>query len=199
VCGPQLPEILCDRPNVETVRPGRLAAVSPAERASREELLRIADTYYEAIVQSDGHVGLFADDCVRHENGGRANLRSAEQRSAGLVAGGNPVGETANTLWCHEQMNARLELHHEHLAPHADRRSRDGSGVRTIHILPTRSEASRTIVGISGIESVDQSKSQPDSRLWAHVFKVSGGKIHGIEAMSGVPLPIDSKHGWETD
>jgi hypothetical protein len=62
-----------------------------------------------------------------------------------------------------------------------------------------RSETARTIVGIPGVDRVDQSKTKPDSRLWAHVFKIGGGKIHEIEALSGVPLPLDSKHGWETD
>jgi hypothetical protein len=31
------------------------------------------------------------------------------------------------------------------------------------------------------------------------VFKVRGGKLHEIEAMSGVVLPLDSKSGWETN
>jgi hypothetical protein len=55
------------------------------------------------------------------------------------------------------------------------------------------------VLNIPGEESIDESKASPSNRLWAHVFKVSGGRIHEIEAMSGVVLPLDSKHGWETD
>ena len=60
-------------------------------------------------------------------------------------------------------------------------------------------EPVRKIVGIPGVESIDESRASASNRLWAHVFKVSGGKIREIEAMSGVVLPLDSKSGWETD
>ena len=56
-------------PNLQNPRPGLLAVVPPAERSSREELLRIGATYYDALVNSDGHAAPFADDCLRRENG----------------------------------------------------------------------------------------------------------------------------------
>lgn len=43
--------------------------VSPAERTSREGLIRAANSYFDALEGDNGKIGAFADDCVRHENG----------------------------------------------------------------------------------------------------------------------------------
>ena len=42
-----------------------------AERLSRDLMLLIGNSYYDAIVQSDGNASPFADDCERRENGMR--------------------------------------------------------------------------------------------------------------------------------
>ena len=55
--------------NLQTPRPGLLAAVPARERSPRNLMLLIANSYYDAIVQSDGTVAPFADDCGRRENG----------------------------------------------------------------------------------------------------------------------------------
>ena len=200
VCGPQQPEILCDRPNIETVRPGLRIAVPPGERVSREEMLRIADGYYESIVRSDGDVGAFADDCVRHENGGRTNLRSPEEISAALANDGSLLWERFGGLSCRDQMNTRALSYITSISRRMQIADPETGLVFGLSMFRRpRLETSRKIVGIPGVDSVDESKTAPNNRLWAHVFKVSGGKIHEIEAMSGVPLPLDSKHGWETD
>jgi hypothetical protein len=201
ICGPELPRILCDLPNVETVRPGLLAIVPPAERANRDEMLRIADTYYESIVRSDGNVGLFADDCVRHENGGSTNLATPDQTKAALAAGGSPLWVQFGALSCRDQMNTRALSYITSIPRRLEIADPQTGLVFGLSLFRRpREEAARKILGIPGVDSVDQSKATPDSRLWAHVFKISRGKIHEIEAMSGVtPLPLDAKHGWERD
>jgi hypothetical protein len=62
-----------DRPlhlNMLKVRANLLEPVRDAERAPREEMLEIANLYYEAIVQDNGEIAPFADTCQRRENGG---------------------------------------------------------------------------------------------------------------------------------
>src|ERR1700722_3712741 len=54
--------------NLQTPRPGLLATVPPGERVPREKMLTIAESYYTAIVDSNGDAAPFADDCLRHEN-----------------------------------------------------------------------------------------------------------------------------------
>ena len=55
--------------NLLRPRPGLVTPVPPSERSSRQEMLRIADSYFDSIEQSDGKVAPCADDCVRVENG----------------------------------------------------------------------------------------------------------------------------------
>ena len=55
--------------NLVTPRPGLLSTVLPSERVPRQDMLRIANSYYDSILQSSGKVTPYADDCERHENG----------------------------------------------------------------------------------------------------------------------------------
>ncbi|MBP1624344.1 MAG: hypothetical protein H6Q07_2364 [Acidobacteria bacterium] len=43
--------------------------VPPAQRSSRDLLIRVANSYFDALEGDSGKIGAFADDCVRHENG----------------------------------------------------------------------------------------------------------------------------------
>jgi len=55
--------------NLKKPRPGLLEDVPPAEQMSREELIRIGLTYYDALTGEDGTLSPFAVECARHENG----------------------------------------------------------------------------------------------------------------------------------
>ena len=57
--------------NLQTSRQAFAETVPPSERVSREEMVKIASSYFDAIEQTSGKVAPFADDCVRHENGGQ--------------------------------------------------------------------------------------------------------------------------------
>ena len=56
-------------PNMQKVRADLLEPVKAEEQVPREEMLKIADLYYEAIIQDNGEIAPFADDCQRRENG----------------------------------------------------------------------------------------------------------------------------------
>jgi hypothetical protein len=56
-------------PLLTTPRATLTADISPAERPSREVLLRAANSYFDALEGDDGRIAAFAGDCVRHENG----------------------------------------------------------------------------------------------------------------------------------
>lgn len=55
--------------NLKKPRSGLLEDVPPAEQMSREELIRIGLTYYDALTGEDGTLAPFAVECSRHENG----------------------------------------------------------------------------------------------------------------------------------
>ncbi len=56
-------------PLLTTPRETLVNDIPPAQRLSREVLLRAANSYFDALEGDDGRIAAFADDCVRHENG----------------------------------------------------------------------------------------------------------------------------------
>jgi len=56
-------------------------------------------------------------------------------------------------------------------------------------------EKTLKITGVPGVTSIDMTN-KPFDFPAALIFKVTGGKIHEIEAM-GFTMPYDSKTGWE--
>lgn len=56
-------------PLLTTPVPVLTTDVPSAERATREGLIRAANSYFDALEGDNGKIAAFADDCVRHENG----------------------------------------------------------------------------------------------------------------------------------
>ena len=56
-------------PLLTTPVPALTEDVPPAQRSSRDMLIRVANSYFDALEGDNGKIGAFADDCVRHENG----------------------------------------------------------------------------------------------------------------------------------
>jgi len=56
-------------PLLTTPAPILTTDVPPAQRSSRDMLVRVANSYFDALEGDSGKIGAFADDCVRHENG----------------------------------------------------------------------------------------------------------------------------------
>jgi hypothetical protein len=83
--------------NLQTPRPGLLAAVPAAERSSRDQLLRIGASYYDALDDNEGSKAPFAEDCVRRENGMQTSTNSAPAAPGGLG--------TLGTLGCAAQIS----------------------------------------------------------------------------------------------
>ena len=64
--------------NLITPRAAFLADVPAGERTPREDMINIANSYFESIEHGDGEIAPFAEDCERHENGGTSNLQAGE-------------------------------------------------------------------------------------------------------------------------
>src|SRR5262249_1830513 len=104
---PQAMELL------RTPRPGLLNDVPPAERSSRELLIRAANSYFDALESANGNSAAFADDCARHENG----YQPANNKPPGRAAPGPaiPTADTPqgraflklSTMTCGDQIDTR--------------------------------------------------------------------------------------------
>jgi hypothetical protein len=172
--------------NLHTPRPGLLAVVPKDERSTHAQLLRIGATYYEALVKGDGSLSPFADDCERHENG---------MITTGNALMGAPAGSPK--LGCAAQLDTKVMSYIKRIEPRrvwiAD--TQTGLVFGLSQFRHPMKEDHVDIVGYPGMTRVPM-KFKPFDLPAAHIFKVSGGKIHEIEAM-GFMAPYESKTGWE--
>jgi hypothetical protein len=172
--------------NLHAPRPGLLAEVPKDERSTHAQLLKIGATYYEALVKGDGSLSPFAADCERHENG---------MITTGNALMGAPAGSPK--LGCTTQLNTKVMSYIKRIEPRrvwiADPQT--GLVFGLSQFRHPMKEDHVDIVGYPGVTSVPM-KFKPFDLPAAHIFKVSGGKIHEIEAM-GFMAPYNSKTGWE--
>jgi hypothetical protein len=184
--------------NLGTPRPGLLADVPADQRTQRAQILKIANSYYDAILQSSGKVAPFADDCVRHENGMQTTSNRGSQNAP---AGGGITSGTAlakiGALGCADGLDTHalsyitgIDLRRVTIVDEEKglvfglSMFRHRGNVRTIKIL-----------NVPGVDTMPMNFGPIDLQA-AHIFKVSGGRIHEIEAM-GYTLPYMSSSGWE--
>jgi hypothetical protein len=177
-------------PNLLLPRKGLLVTVPEAERMPRNELLRIGSTYYEALVGDSGSLAPFADDCVRRENGIQTTRNPPP-----------PAGATSlsliGTMGCAEQ----LDTHFMDYLDAIDNRRVEIADVETglvlglSHFRHSMVNKKINIVGVPGVEELELNYNAFDLPA-AHIYKITGGQIHEIEAM-GFSIPYNSKTGWE--
>jgi hypothetical protein len=173
--------------NLITPRRGFLADVPPPDRVPRQQMLAAANAYYDAILQNRGAAAPFADDCERRENGVVAS--GSRESGHGLAA--------IRGLTCAAAIDTRylssitgIDLRRIDIADEtrglvfALTMFRHRGSVRTL-----------TILNVPGLETQPTDVGPIDLQA-AHIFKISGGRIHDIEAI-GYTLPYKSNTGWE--
>jgi hypothetical protein len=175
--------------NLATPRVPLLTTVPQAQRSSREQLLKIGASYYDALDNNEGNAAPFADDCVRHENGMQTSTNRQPSGQGGMAALG--------VLGCSAQLDtgtfAYIDAIDHRRVEIADVEA--GLVFGLSHFHHSMRQKFVTIKGVPGVERVDLNFDAFDLPA-AHIFKVVGGKIHEIEAM-GFTAPYNSKTGWE--
>jgi hypothetical protein len=181
--------------NLVAPRPELLAAVPAAEWTSRDDMIRAATSYYDAIVKSDGGAAPFAADCVRRENGTQTTLshapplqtRASERRNAQAIL---------FSLGCRDQINSGALSYITAIDSRRVEIADPETGLVFALAMFRRPMRQHRIV-IAGVPHVDAITVDlpPSTRLWAHVFKIRGGAIHEIEAAGGNDLPLDATSG----
>ena len=176
--------------NLQTLRPGLLAPVPARERSPRNLMLLIANSYYDAIVQSDGTVAPFADDCGRRENGMHTAGVGRPANAPPGPGGGPPQG-------CAEQLTARAMSYIRSIDLRRVWIADEETGL-TFGLTMFRhpmDERFVTLLNPDGTTTQRPMNFNPFDLEAAHIFKIRGGQIHEIEAM-GFVLPLYSKNGW---
>jgi hypothetical protein len=184
--------------NLANPRPEFVTAVPVASRLPRQQMVNIADSYFEAIEHADGKLAPFADDCVRRENGGQTT------HNATPVPWPVPLGSKQaddamayiGTLSCSDQLDTHVMDFITRLWPRRHEivdeeiglvfsfpmfQHRGGSGTIKIYHVP-------------GVDSLPLGGSTTNMQA-GEIFKIDHGHIAAVEAM-GVSLPYGTKSAW---
>jgi hypothetical protein len=177
-------------PNLQTPRAAFITSVPAAQRNARDEMLKIAASYYDALDDNDGSKAPFADDCVRRENGMQTTGNPPPAKPGGIASTG-ALGckaqlDTGTFQYIDKIDNRRVAI--------ADPET--GLVIGFSHFHHSMKNKFVTIKGVPGVDKIDMPFDAFDLPA-AHIFKISGGKIHEIEAM-GFRADYQSPTGWET-
>jgi hypothetical protein len=156
-------------------RPAYLEQVAPAERHSREELVRIADLYFEGIEQDNGDLIPVADDVGRIENGIQTTRNPDSEREVGRMG-------------VREQIDQGFT---KHIEAARDRRwlvVDPERGLALCHFFFDHPGGIETVGGRIPF-------GYPNSMMATEVFKVRAGLIRNIEALIDV-FPYGMPSGW---
>jgi len=174
-------------PSIETYvapRPIMLAGVPPNHRVARNDMIRIANGYFETLELNDGTLHTeFTDDCDRVENG--------------LQTTNNPniEGYPIAAMGCADQFRQGQYIYDDRLR---DRRFPLVDEEKGIVLAGGFIDHCGKVVDVTWTDGVTKTKSVfhfPHSFVLMEMFKIEGGKIAGVEAVF-VTVPYNMPSAW---
>jgi hypothetical protein len=195
--------LVADVPSAEAVarlaapRPNLVATVPERERAPRAKLAAIAGSYYDSLDESDGTLAPFAKDCEREENGNITagyGLAPAPFESVD-VEGRSPPPVARD---CVGQMSSRRFAYIDTI-DHRRVFAVDpvqGLAMGLSHFRQSMKLGPQLMIAADGSRVMWQEKREPYDLPAAHIFKITGGQIHEVEAV-GIFVPYGSPTGRE--
>src|SRR5580658_5165222 len=175
--------------NLQAARPIFSKLIPQGMRMPRYEIKGIAYSYYDALDFNDGELAPMARDCDRHENG-----RESSGSRTPPAAGTPPPNYSA--MDCTRQFSTGMMAYIDNI-----------DNIRVLAVDPFTGLAfglshfhhsmKNHVFPIKGVPGVTQRQVNhaPFDLPAAHIFKISDGKIHQIEAM-GFLAPYNSPSGW---
>jgi len=186
-----------DPARVKAPRAHLVAVVPERERMPRAELAKIAGSYYDALDDSDGTLAPFAADCQREENmliTAGPGLPPAPPESVD-THGRSPPPLARD---CIGQMSSRRFAYVDTI----DNRRVfavdpvQGLAMGLSHFRQSMKLGPQLLIAADGTHVLWEEKREPYDLPAAHVFKITGGQIHEVEAV-GIFIPYNSPTGWE--
>jgi hypothetical protein len=175
--------------NLRVARPVFTKVIPEGMRMPRYEIKGIAYSYYDALDFNDGELAPMARDCDRHENG-----RESSGSRAPVTA--KTPQPNYSAMDCTRQFSTGMMAYIDNI-----------DNIRVLAVDPITGLAfglshfhhsmKNHVFPIKGVPGVTQRHvdNPPFDLPAAHIFKISGGKIHQIEAM-GFLAPYGSPSGW---
>jgi len=161
-------------------------ALAPSERRPREELIKIANSYFEALVQAKGGIAPFDPNCTRVENGN--------------ITANNPAGSPMMKLTCGQQIEQEFSKFFTRIRdrrfPVVDEERGlvytviffDHDGRTTAVKLKEGSVLGQTLTVSAPFDT-------PYSFMIGELFKIKDGKIHQVEAVL-LNVPYNTPSAW---
>jgi hypothetical protein len=180
-------------PNMSKVRPALLEREPKLERVSREQMQKIANSYYDAIVQGNGKVAPFADECQRRENGGI----SANDQTQGPEEAAKDDFSTFRKMTCSAQLSTGVMSYIRDINSRRVFAVDKEMGLVFAYSI-FRHDGKPKVMKITGVPGITERKNRygPFDLPAAHIFKIRDGKIYEIEAI-GYMAKHGIQNGWE--
>jgi hypothetical protein len=184
--------------NLAAPRPEFLADIPANQRSSRQQLVNIADSYFEATEHAQGNLAPFAAHCVRHENGMQTTSNSPPRPWP--VPLGSKEADAAMQYIGSLNCDAQLDTHVMDFIGRLWPRRYEAVDVQKglVFAFPMFQHpgmrAPVKIVGVPGVDSLPLGRSSSNMQA-GEIFKIVGGKIVSVEAM-GAFLPSGTRSGW---
>jgi hypothetical protein len=183
--------------DLDTPRPNLVAIVPEDERMPHTELGDIAARYYEGLVTSNAGNVPFADDCERQENGlVTAGWTLPPATFDSVDVNGNSPPPVARD--CIGQMNSARFAYIDSI----DNRRIfaidpvQGLAMGLSHFRQSMNRGPLEMIAADGSRVMWEEQREPYDLPAAHIFKITNGEIHEIEAI-GIFVPYQSPTGWE--
>ena len=173
-----------------TPEPFWTAAIPPAQRASRQQLVAVANAYFEGVQANDGKGYYpFTDDCRRRENGA---LTANAPPNPKLP----PGGFDAFALPCRQQLEsgyyAVATRIHSRRYPVVD----EERGIVFAYAIFDMAGTVRSITLTTGQVVSMANFNRPAGIEVTEAFKIENGLIRGIEMVGG-SVPYHFNSAWE--
>jgi len=173
-----------------TPEPHWTAAVPPGQRASRQQLIAVANAYFEGVQGNDGKGYYpFTDDCRRRENGA---LTANAAPNAKLP----PGGFDAFALPCRKQLEsgyyAVATRIHSRRYPVVD----EERGIVFAYAMFDMAGTVKEITLTTGQTVSMANFNRPAGIEVTEAFKIENGLIRGIEMVGG-SVPYHFRSAWE--
>lgn len=197
--------------NLKKPRPGLVEDIAPEDKTSRDQMLDIGLSYYDALTGEDGTLAPFALECQRRENGGISVGGTKEDfpepkeapRDFAPPEGVDPeMMKLAKALslvpnTCEGQITAGVwgyisEIRNRRLLVIDEQK---GLAVGFSNLYHDSRLKTMKLNGVPGVDSVPAFQGTFNMPA-IHFFKIKKGKIYDIEA-TGLVLPYATKTGWE--
>ena len=183
-------------PLLTTPLPVLTTDVPPAERASRDILIRAANSYFDALEGDNGKIAAFADDCVRHENGYQT-VNNPPPGGRMMPAPFMPTADTPqgremlkfSMLTCAQQIDTKIFAYMKHIRPRRALIVDEQKGLVATFPLFVHDGTSRNA-------KPDAPPGMLQNLVTMETFGIRGGLIRHVEVFPFVTLPYGLGNGW---